>query len=364
MSHSIRVIAFYLPQFYPTHENDLWWGKGFTEWTNVGKAKPLFRNHYQPRIPADLGYYDLRVTDVRKQQAELARQAGIEGFCYWHYWFGPDDRILHSVFDEVLESGQPDLPFCLGWANHSWYRKTWSADGTDKLLKEQKYLGTEDYTAHFHHVLKAFKDPRYIRHENRPVFYIFDPESLPNDFIKTWSELAIRNGLEGICFVGRLKNESSYSSLLDKGFRFLAPERTNDISIKSSPALRRIYQFFHRIAGRPRNCYTYKTASEYFLNSDFDAKPTILPGIIPGWDHSPRSGRNGFMLHGSTPSLFASHVRKVFDSIIDRPAEDRIVFLKSWNEWGEGNYMEPDLKWGTGYIDALRSELDKLKERN
>ena len=128
MQKKARVIAFYLPQFHPIKENDEWWGKGFTEWTNVGKAKPLFKGHYQPRVPADLGYYDLRMPEVREAQADMAREAGIEGFMYWHYWFGNGKQILERPFNEVLSSGKPDFPFCLGWANHSWTRRTWNSD--------------------------------------------------------------------------------------------------------------------------------------------------------------------------------------------------------------------------------------------
>ncbi len=159
----IRVIAFYLPQFHPTPENDQWWGKGFTEWTNVGKAKPLFRGHYQPRVPADLGYYDLRVSETRVEQAEMARKYGIEGFCYWHYWFGNGRQLLQRPFQEVLASGQPDFPFCLSWANHSWEDKQFSKEGTHKMLMEQLYPGETDEIAHFNYLLPAFKDHRYIR---------------------------------------------------------------------------------------------------------------------------------------------------------------------------------------------------------
>ena len=155
-----RLISFYLPQFYPTPENDEWWGKGFTEWTNVGRAKPLFKGHYQPKVPADLGYYDLRIPEVREQQADLAREAGIEGFCYWHYWFGNGKRLLDRVFREVVETGKPDFPFCLCWANESWHKKFWNMDGTtDKqILAEQVYEDEEGNTKHFYALLDAFKD--------------------------------------------------------------------------------------------------------------------------------------------------------------------------------------------------------------
>ena len=178
-------------------------GEGFTEWTNVGKAKSLFPGHYQPKVPADLGYYDLRLPESREAQAQMAKEYGIEGFCYWHYWFGNGKRLLERPFDEVLKSGKPDFPFCLGWANHSWKAKTWSDDGNDKLLIEQKFNGIEDYKAHFFTVLPAFKDKRYIQIDNRPLFVVWNPNTF-NDissFISLWNNLAIENGLKGIYFV-------------------------------------------------------------------------------------------------------------------------------------------------------------------
>jgi lipopolysaccharide biosynthesis protein len=155
-----QIIAFYLPQFHPTPHNDLWWGKGFTEWTNVGKAKPLYPGHYQPKVPADLGYYDLRLPEVRQEQAKLAQKAGVTGFCYYHYWFENGFEELDKPFKEVVNSGEPKFPFCLCWANESWYSKFWNKDGTSskKILAEQKYLGSEDHIKHFYSLLKAFKD--------------------------------------------------------------------------------------------------------------------------------------------------------------------------------------------------------------
>ena len=176
-----RIIAYYLPQFHPIPENDAVWGKGFTEWTNVAKAKPLFRGHYQPRVPADLGFYDLRLEEVREQQAEMAKEAGVEGFCYWHYWFGNNKMLLERPFQEVLNSGRPDFPFCLAWANHDWTTKTWNRgkhiiDANDYVyIAKQEYNGDEDYIAHFNYCLPAFLDHRYITVDDKPVFFIFDP---------------------------------------------------------------------------------------------------------------------------------------------------------------------------------------------
>jgi hypothetical protein len=351
-----RIIAFYLPQYHPFKENDEWWGKGFTEWTNVGKAKPLFKGHNQPRIPADLGYYDLRVKEVREQQAELAREAGVEGFCYWHYWFNQNRQFMDDVFNEVLETGTPTLPFCLGWANHSWYAKTWNKDVPDKLLCEQEYLGHEDYNAHFNYVLKAFKDERYIKIEGCPLFYIFDPLSLPSDFIPYWNKLAVEHGFKKIYFVGKLTKVENEAKLLQKGFSALVPERMGEAYGHNPIWLRVILRFFKFFSNKPKFCYSYEYASKFFINEE-DKKEYIIPQIIPQWDHSPRSATRGTILYNSTPKLFAKHVRAAIEAVKNK--RNPIIFLKSWNEWAEGNMMEPDLTFGKGYINALREEIDR-----
>jgi lipopolysaccharide biosynthesis protein len=218
MYKKARVIAFYLPQFHPIPENDKWWGKGFTEWTNVKKAKPLFKGHYQPRVPADLGYYDLRMPEVREAQAQMAREAGIEGFCYWHYWFGNGKRLLERPFNEVLASGKPDFPFCLGWANESWKGFAHGLKNRN-LLIEQQYPGIDDYIAHFYAVLPAFKDKRYITVDGKPFFLIYKP--LDNSevivFIETWHKLAKENGLSGIYFVGQLSDDENINQIMKTG---------------------------------------------------------------------------------------------------------------------------------------------------
>lgn len=209
-----RVIAFYLPQFHPIPENDNWWGKGFTEWTNVAKAKPLFHGHIHPRVPADLGFYDLRMPEIREAQANLAKESGVEGFCYWHYWFGNGKQLLERPFNEVLDSGKPDFPFCLGWANHDWTNKTWKIKGKftkEVVLQKQTYPGEDDIIEHFYSLLKAFFDKRYLRVNNKPIFLVFNPLEIPdvNFFIDKWNNLAIKNGLEGIHFVGISDNNPS-----------------------------------------------------------------------------------------------------------------------------------------------------------
>ncbi|MDJ0634982.1 MAG: glycoside hydrolase family 99-like domain-containing protein [Xenococcaceae cyanobacterium MO_188.B29] len=186
MNNNIKAIAFYLPQYHPIPENDKWWGKGFTEWTSVAKAKPLFKDHYQPHLPADLGFYDLRLPEVRQAQADLAREYGIYGFCYYHYWFN-GKRLLERPFNEVLESGKPDFPFCLCWANENWTRR-W--DGQDReILIEQKYSVVDD-REHIKSLISAFKDPRYIKIDGKPLFLIYRVNSLPDPSLtqKIWRE--------------------------------------------------------------------------------------------------------------------------------------------------------------------------------
>ena len=194
----VRTIAFYLPQFHPVPENDAWWGKGFTEWTNVARATPLFEGHYQPHVPADLGFYDLRLPEAREAQAALARQYGIEGFCYYHYWFGNGRRILERPFDEVLASGKPDLPFCLCWANQSWSGVWYGAP--NRILLEQTYPGDDDARAHFALLLKALNDPRYIRVDGKPLLLIFDVARLPapSHLTRLWRQCAEEAGLPGL----------------------------------------------------------------------------------------------------------------------------------------------------------------------
>ena len=197
----MRAIAYYLPQYHPIPENDQWWGEDFTEWTNVRKARPLYRGHYQPNVPGDLGYYDLRDKEVRKAQADLAATHGISGFCYWHYWFA-GQRLLERPFNEVLVSGEPDFPFCLGWANESW-TGVWHGN-PDMTLVEQVYPGRADEEKHFRQVEKAFRDPRYITIDGKPVFYIYKPHQIPHcqQFVELWQSLAIKSGLKGVYFIG------------------------------------------------------------------------------------------------------------------------------------------------------------------
>lgn len=362
-----RVIALYLPQFHPIPENDEWWGKGFTEWTNVGKAKPLFLGHYQPHVPADLGYYDLRVPETRIAQAEMAREHGIEGFMYWHYWFGNGKRLLERPFDEVLNSGEPDFPFALAWANESWKGFAHGLSDTRKVLIEQTYPGDEDYINHFNLLLPAFKDHRYIMVEGKPIFMIYKPEQLPNPthFINLWQNLARKNGLKGIYFIAHNNNvmnkgesEAEYvERMCSYGFNSVCFVRLFEYSVKRNVFSKAIMKLLRTLFKMPL-VLQYKNAIRYF-SKEIDKKENVIPAIIPNWDHSPRSGRRAFLFFNSTPKLFGVHLSEVLHKVQNKPNERKLIILKSWNEWAEGNYVEPDLKYGMQFLHELKKQISE-----
>ncbi|MCY7421210.1 MAG: glycoside hydrolase family 99-like domain-containing protein [Chitinophagaceae bacterium] len=358
----VRSIAFYLPQFHPIPENDEWWGKGFTEWTNVVKAKPLFKGHYQPKLPTELGLYDLRVPEVREQQANLAKEYGIEGFCYWHYWFGNGRRILERPFNEVLDSGKPDFPFCLAWANETW-TGIWHGLNNE-ILMEQTYPGRDDYLAHFHCLLKAFKDKRYMRVDDKPIFVVYRPKAIPDIklFVDIFQEQAVQNGLKGVYLIAT--NVNTDWDAQANGFDAITPSNHDKLAYVRSESnvknfyrrqlnRKRVSKVFKKIFKKPTHVYEYKEAMKWFVK-DENSKSMIYPMVIPNWDNTARSGVNGFVLHNSTPDLFKQVMQKAINKVRDLPADKRIVFIKSWNEWAEGNYIEPDKKYGRKYLEVIK----------
>lgn len=357
-----RVIALYLPQYYPIPENDKYWGKGFTEWTNVVQARPLFRGHYQPRIPADLGFYDLRLPEVREEQAKLAREAGIEGFMYWHYWFGNGKELLERPFNEVVASGKPDFPFCLGWANHDWSTRTWTLNKKykDVMIAKQTYPGDEDIILHFNTYLKAFKDPRYITVDGKLLFAVFKPQDVPNmkRHIELWQQLAKENGLAGFHFVGMYgARGTSKQQLMDLDFD-AANDRAmwkTELACIGNLWLRRFRNLLRK-QGLVLDKFKYSSIIEH-MGCEEDFEENTYPTILPGYDRTPRGKRQATIYDGSTPELFKKHVQKMLKYVENKQDEHKIIFLKSWNEWGESNYMEPDQKYGDGYLKALREVL-------
>ncbi len=349
-----RLLALYLPQFHPIAENDQWWGKGFTEWTNTAKAKPMFSGHYQPHVPADLGFYDLRLSEAREEQAKLAQAYGIEGFCYYHYWFG-GKQLLERPFQEVLRSGRPDFPFCLCWANETW-TGIWHG-APNRVLVEQTYPGDDDHRAHFQTVLPAFCDSRYVRVNGKPFFAIYRPMNLPESRRVTdlWREMALQAGLPGLHLVGMGVDESWNPALhgFDAASTCRMPIRRPWVSRRRfGEWARRKYQ---ERAGLP-TIYSYAEVLDTLLPVRVESHDNY-PCIVHAWDNSPRSGKNALVLHESSPELYRGILRKAIELRIDRPPEENIVLVKSWNEWAEGNHLEPDLKFGHAYLEVIRQEV-------
>lgn len=352
----IRPIAFYLPQFHPIPENDAQWGEGFTEWTNVKKAAPLYPDHYQPFLPTNFGYYDLRDAEIRKAQAELARAHGIEGFCYWHYWFA-GKRVLELPFNEVVQSGEPDFPFSLCWANHSW-TATWVGD-TKKVLIEQTYPGVEDYTNHFYTLLPAFKDSRYIRVAGKPLFGVFNPRGLEtNLFVNTWRALAQKEDLGDFHFFGmgigaadmsRLGFDANTSSAPHDLINQLRPTVFDKVGYKL--AGKNFAQLKAKWLHRPTR-YPYHKVVSVALRKRFDTHE--YPVAVPNWDHSPRSKNRAIVFDNPKPEYFGAMLRHYAAALLNRPFENRILFLKSWNEWAEGNFLEPEARYGLGYLEEVK----------
>jgi lipopolysaccharide biosynthesis protein/glycosyltransferase involved in cell wall biosynthesis len=329
-----RAVAFYLPQFHPTPENDEWWGPGFTEWTNVVEAKPLFPGHYQPHVPSHVGFYDLRVPEVREAQAELARNHGVEAFCYWHYWFS-GRRLLGRPFDETLSSGRPDFPFCLAWANESWSRR-WLGEPRD-LLIEQRYSARDD-VAHARWLLEAFADPRYLRVLGRPVFVVYRPKWLedPPRTAEIIRQECVNAGLPEPILLGTTSWDGA--DCRDLGF---------DGTIEFEPRLSALGD----PTGDTLNVHDYADArASMRVVRDFP----VYPSIVVSWDNTPRRGDRGTVFTDATPERFEQGLRELVESVRERPFPHRLVFLNAWNEWAEGNHLEPDLRYGLGHLEAVR----------
>lgn len=354
-----RLIPFYLPQFHPIPENDLAWGKGFTEWRNVIQAQPRFRGHYQPHRAGELGYYDLRVPETQIQQAVLAREYGVGAFCYYHYWFH-GKQVLEQPFEQVLTSGAPDFPFCLCWANESWTR-AW--DGrTDRTLLEQTYSEQDDL-AHIRHLACAFADPRYVRVQNQPLFLVYRAGNLPDAkrTTDTWRAECQRLGI-GDLFLARV--ESFHDEHTDPhalGFD-AAVEFAPDWLLLPEPLRRtRVWRWATRLRLSARAYQTERVYDYATLVAQSLAKPEPaylrFPCVTPMWDNSARRNSGSVILKNSTPALYEQWLRAVVARTRTRPSHEQIIFINAWNEWAEGNHLEPDARYGRAYLEATQRAM-------
>ena len=367
----IRPIAFYLPQYHPVPENDEWWGKGFTEWTNVSKAKPLFPGHYQPHLPSDLGFYDLRLSEVREQQANLARDHGIYGFCYYHYWFN-GKRILQRPFNEVLESGKPDFPFMLCWANENWTR-IWDGSANHILL-EQNYSEQDDL-AHIQSLIPAFKDPRYIKVKGKPVFAVYRSTKIPDvaATIRRWRNYAAKEGLElYLCRVESFgeSGETYLKDGFDAAIRF-EPFSSNLFAYKECLLKEHLnkkigrrfldYIFSLRKSQNKKHNELHNRLS-YVAYVDFlkNLKPVeykVFPGVTPMWDNTARKQENAFIFKDSTPEKYKDWLSFETERFKPFSEQENFIFINAWNEWAEGNHLEPCHLWGRRYLEVTKEVL-------
>jgi len=350
-----RFIAHYLPQFHPTAENDAWWGRGFTEWTNVARARPLFRGHAQPQVPGELGFYDLRLPQVRAAQAALARDHGIHGFMYYHYWFS-GRRLLGRPLDEVRATGEPDFPFCLCWANETWSRR-WTGDEREVLIAQE--YSTADLRAHARWLAGVFADPRYIRVQDRPLFVIYRYAAIPRELEAVAvlrAELAAAGA--GSPFLIAADVHAPAFDYRAAGFDdqlAFAPalaDLPGALDPRAATLGRVLRNARQGIASGTLRVYDYEQATAAMAAAAADRRS--IPCQLVGWDNSPRRGTRGVIFRNSTPVAFGRSLeRRLHQWAASAPATD-LFFLNAWNEWAEGNHLEPDEPFGRGYLETLR----------
>jgi hypothetical protein len=344
----LRAIAFYLPQFHPIPENDEWWGAGFTEWTNVVKAQPNFAGHYQPHLPAELGFYDLRVPEVREQQAQLAREHGIHGFCYHHYWFG-GKRLLERPFNEVLQSGRPDLPFCLCWANENWTRR-W--DGADHEILMAQNHSDEDDRQFIRSLFPVFEDPRYIRVNGKPLLIVYRANILPSP-LRTgaiWREEMQRAGLGDIYLCAAQSFEVRDPTAYDFDAAVEFPPHALGSSIEND----RVKDLNPNFGGR---IFDFLAAASTLIHGPAPSHK-LFKTVMPSWDNTPRNQNRGYIFHHASPEAYEYWLGKVVEwTIQHNRGDERLVFINAWNEWGEGAHLEPDRRYGRRFLEATRDVL-------
>lgn len=352
-NRAIKTIAFYLPQFHPIPENDSWWGKGFTEWTNVVKARPLFRSHGQPYLPSDLGYYDLRLPETQKAQADLARLYGVHGFCYYYYWFD-GKKLLEQPLEQMLSSGQPDFPFCVCWANENWSRN-WDGQNRHVLL-EQSY-SMESNRELIHEFITMMKDPRYIRHDGKPVLLVYRIRVIPNwmETSEMWRDecrkadigeihlCAVRFGLEPL--------DGHPSEFGVDAFVLFPPHEAEKVDAKSE-VLDLAPDFNGTIFG-------YDAVVDGDIARFEEGYPwPVHRGTMLGWDNTARRPRDSRIFIGATPARFHHWLKEVLrqEEQYNLNSES-LVFVNAWNEWAEGTTLEPSTRFGRGYLEAVKSAL-------
>jgi len=337
-----RLIAFYLPQFHPIPENDEWWGKGFTEWTNVTKGRPLFEGHYQPRLPADLGFYDLRLREVRHDQIALAKKYGIYGLCYHYYWFS-GVSLLERPVEDMLADTESDMPFCLCWANENWTRR-WDAKEHEILIAQKYAPGDEQ--KFIRGVIRYFQDPRYIRLNGAPLLIVYRPQQLPNPLRSTqiWREACASAGIPDIHLCAALThgNEEYQKYGFDSGVQF-PPHNLRLDTINGE------LDYFDRFQGRVFNYYEIAQA---YLDQEYKDNH-VFRTVFPSWDNTARRNHRATIVLNGTPENYEYWLSQAIERTCESSQSgDRIVFINAWNEWAEGCCLEPDQVYQSAFLES------------
>lgn len=356
-----KIIAFHLPQYHVIPENNIWWGDGFTDWVNVKKARPLYKQHNQPRIPLGENYYDLSNVEVMRWQSEIAKKYGIYGFCYYHYWFENGKKLLFEPLENLLAEPSIDFPFCLCWANEPWAR-TW--DGREKdVLIHQNYGKKEEWKQHFEYLINFFLDKRYIRVDDKPVIIIYrsgDCENY-NEMIQYWRELCSQHGLSGLHVIdernGKVHREYEQTdAVLDfEPLYSLVRERT--ITQKCIDRVR--IEVLRLLRRNHLSYYSYDNVWKQILRRDYsNSKKKIYSGAFMDWDNTPRKTTNGIVIEGATPEKFSRYFKLQLERA--NSMENEFLFINAWNEWAEGTYLEPDEKYGYAYLEAIGKAINEV----
>lgn len=380
-----NIVALYLPQFHTIPENDKWWGKGFTEWTNTRKAVPMFEGHYQPKTPLNENYYDLTDVTVMEKQAELAKRYGIFGFCYYHYWFKDGKKLLEKPIEKMLKNPKVDIPFCLCWANENWTRN-WDG-GNREIIMEQDYGTESDWEKHFLYFLDFFRDSRYITADGCPVLFIYKPEIIEhfNEMVDYWQKRIVEEGFPGIKIVCQFPNllystESDIRkfdrSRIDYFAKFepLAEWNYTSNAVRLTvlqwmkrTVMRQAYKVwdcvkktFHiKLNKKPKQfgpgVYDYDCSWDVILHHEPYGDNLINGGFVD-WDNTARN-KNGRLYKGATPEKFGNYM----EELLKKPSALNMVVVNAWNEWAEGAYLEPDEKYGYAYLEALKRAKDNVE---
>lgn len=368
MKINIKFLAYYLPQYHTIPENDKWWGKGFTEWTNVKKALPLFAGHKQPIVPGELGYYNLlEQPEIQHKQANLAKEYGVDGFIYYQYWFGNGKMVLEKPAEQMLLDKSISLPFCFCWANETW-KGIWHGIDNPSILIEQIYPGEEDYCNYFNYLEPFFKDERYIKIDNKPMFHIYRLDDIPNvdQFINLFNALAIKIGFNGIHFIATvsvnspnvLNNDNVYGVVGIDAFQKLRYSQLFHFKKDSflyKCEYRILYQlgYFDVLGKRKKPLVVDYNKGLKKLAINFP-HTKYIPCVIPNWDNSPRSGKKSLIFINSSPNAFYKYFKELMHYIGKQESKPTMIVLKSWNEWAEGNYLEPDSNYGRKWLEVIK----------